>query len=44
MEIERYLKICFTDCISEISNAPVDNAEDIDVVMLMCNLTEYSDN
>ena len=34
----------FTDCISEISNTQVDNAEDIDVVMPMYNLIEYSDN
>ena len=43
-EKKRYLKIYFADCISEKSNAPVDNAKDIDTVMLMCNLTEYSDN
>ena len=27
-----------TDCISKINNTQVDNAKDIDVVMLMCNL------
>ena len=39
-------KICatFTDCISEISNTQVDNTKDIDIVMPMCNLIEYSDN
>ena len=34
----------FTDCISEINNTQVDNAKDLDVVMLMYNLIEYSDN
>ena len=35
-------KICapFTNYISEISNAQVDNAKDIDVVMLMYDLIE----
>ena len=28
----------FTDCISEINNAQIDNAKDIDVVMLVYNL------
>ena len=39
-------KICapFTDCISEIINTQVDNTKDIDIVMPMCNLIEYSDN
>ena len=34
----------FTNCISEINNAQVDHAKDIDIVMLMYNLIEYSDN
>ena len=34
----------FTNCISEITNTQVDNAEDIDIVMPMYNLIEYSDN
>ena len=34
----------FTDCISEINNTQVDNAKDIDIVMPMYNLLEYSDN
>ena len=40
------VKYCasFTDCISEINNTQVDNAEEIDVVMSMYNLIEYSDN
>ena len=40
------LKKCapFTKCLSRINNAQVDNAHDIDVVMLMYHLIEYSDN
>ena len=34
----------FTNCIREIDNTQVDNAKDIDIVMLMYNLIEYSDN
>ena len=34
----------FTNCISEINNTRVDNAKDIDIVMLMYHLKEYSDN
>ena len=34
----------FTNCISEINNTQVDNAEDINVIILMYNLIEYSDN
>ena len=34
----------FTNCISEINNTQVDNAKDIDIVMPMCNLIEYSNN
>ena len=34
----------FTNCISEIDNAQIDNANDIDIVMPMYNLIEYSDN
>ena len=33
-----------TDCIREINNAQIDNAKDIDVVLSMFNLKEYSDN
>ena len=33
----------FTDCISEI-NSKIDHANDIEVVMPMYNLIEYSDN
>ena len=32
----------FTNCISKINNVLIDNAEGLDVVMPMCNLTEYS--
>ena len=34
----------FTNCVSEISNTDIDNAKDIDIVMPMYNLMEYSDN
>ena len=34
----------FTDCISEINNTQTDNAKDIDIIMPMDNLIEYSDN
>ena len=34
----------FTNCISKINNTLIDNAEYIDIVMLMYNLIEYSDN
>ena len=34
----------FTNCIGEINNTQVDNAKDIDIVMPMYNLIEYSDN
>ena len=34
----------FTNCISEINNMQIDNAKDIDIVLSMYNLIEYSDN
>ena len=34
----------FTICVSEINNTQVHNAKDIDIVMPMYNLIEYSDN
>ena len=34
----------FTKCISRINNTDIDNAKDIDIVMLMYNFIEYSDN
>ena len=34
----------FTNCISEINNTQIDNAEYIDIVKPMYNLTEYNDN
>ena len=33
----------FTDCISEKNNAQMDNSKNIDVVMPLYNLIEYSD-
>ena len=32
----------FTNCISKINNALIDTAEDLDIVMPMYNLLEYS--
>ena len=39
-------KICapFIKCINRINNTEINNAKDIDIVMPMYNLTEYSDN
>ena len=34
----------FIDCINKINNIQVDNAKDIDIVIPMYNLIEYSDN
>ena len=34
----------FRSCISKISNTFIDNVEDLDTVMPMYNLLEYSDN
>ena len=34
----------FINCISKINNTQIDNVEYIDIVMLMYNLIEYSDN
>ena len=34
----------FTNCINEINITPVESAKDIDIVMPMYNLIEYSDN
>ena len=34
----------FTSCISKITNTLIDNAEDLDIVMPMYNLLEYSKN
>ena len=33
----------FRSSISKINNTFVDNAEDLDIIMPMCNLLEYSD-
>ena len=45
-DIKVIFKNCapFTNCISEINNTQIDNAKDIDIVMPMYNLIEYSDN
>ena len=34
----------FTECISRINNTDIDNAKNIDIVIPMYNLIEYSDN
>ena len=34
----------FTNCISEINNTQIDNVKDIDIVMPMYDVIEYSDN
>ena len=34
----------FRSCISKINNRFIDSAEDLDIVMPMYNLLEYSDN
>ena len=34
----------FINCTSEINNTQIDNAKDIDIVMSMYNLIEYSNN
>ena len=34
----------FTSCIAKINNTPIDNVEDLDIVMPMYNLLEYSKN
>ena len=34
----------FTECISRINNTQVDDAKCIDIIMLIYNLIEYSDN
>ena len=34
----------FANCISEINNTQIENCTDIDIVMPLCTLLEYSDN
>ena len=34
----------FRSCISKINSTLMDNADDLDIVMLVCNLLEYSQN
>ena len=43
---EEIFKNCtaFTKCISEINNTEIDNAQDINIVMPMYDLIEYSNN
>ena len=44
MKFLKTLSAPFTSRISEINNTKIDNATDIDVVMPMDNLIEYSNN
>ena len=39
-----FKKTPFINCKSEINNTEIDNAKDIDIVILIYNLTEYSGN
>ena len=34
----------FTKCINRINNTEIDNAKDIDIIMPMYNVIDYSDN
>ena len=34
----------FTKCVTHINNENIDIAENLDIIMPMSNLTEYSDN
>ena len=34
----------FTRCVTHINDDHVEAAENLDIIMLMCNLLEYSDN
>ena len=34
----------YTKCITKIDGTTIDNAEDLDLVMSMCNIIEYSSN
>ena len=34
----------FTNCVKEINNTQIDNAKDIDMIMPMYSLIEYSEN
>ena len=45
-DIQVVFKNCapFTNCISDINNTQADNAKDIDIVIPMYNVVEYSDN
>ena len=45
MKEKKVFKTCapFINCKSEMYNTEIDNAKDIDIVMLMYNLIEYCD-
>ena len=44
--INKIIRTCapFTNCTREINNTYIDNAKDIDIVISMYNLIQYSDN
>ena len=44
IKIKLKISAPFTDCMSKVNNTQGDNTEDIEVVILMYNLIEYSDN
>ena len=43
-EIKQHNNAPFINCNSKIKGVKIDNAEDLDVVMTMYNLLEYSKN
>ena len=38
------IQVVFTKCISKINNTQIENAKDINVIMPIYNLIEYSNN
>ena len=43
-EIKEYYSKIVHHLLTEIDNTPIDNAQDIDIVMQMYNLIEYNNN
>ena len=43
-EIKEYYSKIVHHLLTEIDNTQIDNAQDIDIVMQMCNLIEYNNN
>ena len=44
IHVKGTITVAFTNCISRINNTQIDDSPDINVVMLIYNLIEYSDN